>query len=193
MIDESTFDEVQDCQEIFRLLLHAASYPGEIVSIAAQAGKLAEKDKILLSLAFTLLDKETTFTVVDNDILAQTIAQLTYAKSLKEQAGLIFITKHYQSVEMNEIIAQAAPGTLTEPHLNSVLFIMVDGFVETGTVNLQGPGIKDSKPVGLTEYAIEWLNQRDRMEYEYPTGIDIFLVTLTGEIMAIPRKIKMEG
>ncbi len=193
MLGENSFDEVHDCQATFRLMLHAISNPGEIVCIDEYAGKLNEEDGVMLMIALTLLDKETKFFAAGNREFAKAVTELTYSRHTNESAGFIFITKKIQNSDIAGIFARATPGTLVEPHTGSILLISVEGFDNEASCVMKGPGIDESKKAGLTEYAKRWIMQRNLMGYEYPAGIDIFFVTDFGEIMAIPRKVKMEG
>jgi len=147
----------------------------------------------LLTVALMLLDKETSFSAVDNEAFAKTAADLTYSKQVSEKADFIFVTEKCSREDIADIFSRATPGSLVEPHTNSVLIIAVDKFEETSCCCLIGPGINVSKQAGLTAYAKQWIVQRDLMEYEYPTGVDIYFVTARGELMAIPRKVRMEG
>jgi alpha-D-ribose 1-methylphosphonate 5-triphosphate synthase subunit PhnH len=193
MIQANAFDEVHDCQDVFRQLLQAISNPGAIVSIAASAAKLDDEGGAMLALALTLLDRETVFSVVDDALLAQSFAQLTYAGNRDVQAGFIFITKPCEAENIGKVLERATPGTLTEPHTGSTLFVSVPEFPGAASARLSGPGIKGARSVGLSDYAKAWLAARDRIEYEYPMGIDLIFVTPGGDVMAIPRKITMEG
>lgn len=193
MIKENVFDEVHDCQGTFRYLLHAISNPGEIVDIQEYAQKLEGDHRAMLMLALTLLDKETSFWVADNDAFSKTLAELTYSRLAEERAGFIFITGTCPEDVIDSVFEKATPGSLIEPHTNSVLIIAIDDFNPKSTCTLKGPGIKTVKTVGLPEYAKKWLSKRDEMEYEYPAGVDLYFVSTKGALMAIPRKVKMEG
>jgi alpha-D-ribose 1-methylphosphonate 5-triphosphate synthase subunit PhnH len=193
MIKESVFDEVHDCQGSFRCLLHAISNPGEIVDFQEYACKFEGDHCIMLMLALTLLDKETSHWVVDNKAFSRTLTELTYSRPTEEKAGFIFITRTCSEAVIDSVFAEATPGSLVEPHTNSILMIAVDDFEQNGTCTLKGPGIKELKAAGLSTYARMWISKRDRMEYEYPEGVDIFFVSAKGALMAIPRKVKMEG
>lgn len=193
MIKEGIFDEVHDCQETFRLLLYAISNPGEIVSISEYAKKLEDKNQVMLLLALTLLDKETTFMVAGNEFFAKIVAELTYSRQAEAYANYIFISEKCSPELREKIFFQATPGTLVDPHTNSVLIIGVDQFDKSASCLLKGPGINGSKRAAFSEYAKQWILQRDSLEYEYPTGIDLYFVTPQGELMAIPRKVSMEG
>jgi len=193
MIQENDFDAVHDCQAVFRFLLHAIANPGEIVCIRPQAEKLRDNDRVMTALALTLLDKETCFAAPDDPAFAKKVSELTYAGQAAEKADFIFITQAVSRATTADIFAAATPGTLVEPHTNSVLFIGIEQFTEASACRLTGPGIKDTKSVGLPEYAKQWVRERDTMDYEYPTGVDLYFVTPAGELMALPRKVKMEG
>lgn len=194
MIKANTFDEVHDCQESFRLMLRALSNPGEIVSLKEPAEKLEEENAVFITVALTLLDKETTFCVVDNATISEKITQVTYAKNVdKKIANFLFVTKICQDGQMEEIMSGIHPGTLAEPHTNCVLVIGIEHFPETDTCSLKGPGVQGSRRVCLPDEAMQWVKQRDKMEFEYPTGIDMYFAASNGELLAIPRKVKMEG
>lgn len=197
MINENSFDDVHDCQEAFRNILYAISNPGRIASISEQANKLQTEKSAVLTIALTLLDKETSYCVADNEDFAKTISELTYSskvnfKSSDKSAGIIFVTEECGPDEINGIIGWANPGTLIEPHTSSILVVVVDKFNDTETCRLKGPGINEAISVGLPEYAREWIRQRDLIGYEFPTGIDIYFVTASGEIMIIPRKVSLK-
>lgn len=192
--DNHYFDEVHDCQAVFRLMLRAIANPGEIVNLQKHLYPYEENHKVLTTLALTLLDKETTFSITGDDKLAETIAQLTYAqRAPQEQAKFIFALDQCSEEEISGIFKAADPGTLVEPHKNCVLLVEVANFEASPTCSLTGPGVKDSRSIGLTQYGKAWVNQRDRMAYEYPTGIDLYFVTPEGDLMALPRKVKMKG
>jgi alpha-D-ribose 1-methylphosphonate 5-triphosphate synthase subunit PhnH len=198
MINENSFDEVHDCQEAFRKILFAVSNPGLTVSIADQANKLQTSKSVFLTIALSLLDKETSYCVLDDEDLSQTISDLTYSNKTgygdpEKSTGFIFVTEKCGSEEMEGIIDWAFPGTLIEPHTSSTLVIGIDGFENFETCRLKGPGIKDSIGAGLPEYAKAWVRQRDLMGYEFPTGIDLYFAALSGDLLMIPRKVKMEG
>ncbi|MEW9121514.1 MAG: phosphonate C-P lyase system protein PhnH [Thermotaleaceae bacterium] len=191
---ENCFDQEQDCQQIFRSLLHALSNPGEIQNIFQFTKEIKDPSGVIVSLAMTLLDKETSFSLIGAPELSEDISQMTYAKVLHEAgADFIFVMKKSTLEEIEKIMALASPGTLVEPHKNTVFIVGVEAFDGSGNCVWTGPGIQSSKAVSLDIYGRQWIEQRDWMNYEYPMGIDIFFVTPGGEIMGIPRNVKMKG
>ncbi|MGB4438325.1 MAG: phosphonate C-P lyase system protein PhnH [Sedimentibacter sp.] len=193
MVQNSTFDYLHDCQETFRLMLHAISNPGEIVNINKQAEKLDDKFGHLLVLALTLLDKETSYCVADNKIFDKMLGQLTYALHKDEMANYIFTSEKCSSEIICDILSKSNPGSLVDPHESTTLIISADRLENPVSLCLTGPGIKDSKTIEVSEYVKQWILKRDLMEYEYPLGVDIFFVTKKGELLSIPRKVKMKG
>lgn len=194
MFEENSFDEVFDCQESFRLLLYAVSNPGEIVTGVRKHPEVKEEiDGRLMTLALTLLDKETSFSGENSALFAKTAAELTYSKLIDKNADFYFITEKSSPEGIKDIFSRVTPGSLVEPHRGSVLIIAVNAFEEEGSCILTGPGIKGAKQARLSQYAKQWIAQRDLNNYEYPTGIDLYFVSPLGEIMSVPRKVKMEG
>ena len=194
MIETLIFDEVHDCQEAFRLLLKALSNPGEIVDIGTIMRKMEEDKPELFLLAATLMDKESKFSVVGDEKLAEKMKHYTYAAiSDIEEADFLFAPESCSDNMMSEIIGKVKPGTLIEPHTNCVLVIGIDGIPKEETCKIYGPGVDGVRGVRIPDYAVKWIRQRDEMEFEYPTGLDLYFVTDKGELLALPRKVKMEG
>lgn len=194
MIRENIFDEVHDCQETFRQLLDVISNPGRLAFISKQADKNGFEFPVLMTLAMTLLDNETSFDVVGNEQLAKTIADTTYSKRNKmNNAGFVFISKECNESEINQVLSNVFPGTLIEPHTSCTLIIELSDFSGEEIQIFKGPGIKDELEIKLPLYIKKWMEIRNAQEFEYPLGVDMYFVTPKGEIMAIPRKVKMEG
>jgi len=193
MVQNSTFDYVHDCQATFRLMLHAISNPGKIVNIKNYAEKLEDDFGHLLVLALTLLDKETSYCVLDNEMLDKVFGQLTYAFHKDEKADYIFISEECSYEKISDILSKSHPGTLDDPHASSTLIISVERLENSVSLCLSGPGIKDSKTIEVSDYLKLWITNRDLMEYEYPLGIDMFFVTKEGELLSIPRRVKLKG
>lgn len=193
MVQNSTFDYVHDCQATFRLMLHAISNPGEIVNIKNYAEKLEDDFEHLLVLALTLLDKETSYCVLDNEMLDMSLGQLTYARHKDEQADYIFVSEKCSDEKISNVLTKSSPGTLEDPHKNSTLIISTERLKNSVSLCLSGPGIKDSKTIEVSDYVKLWITNRDLIEYEYPLGIDMFFVTKEGELLSIPRRVKLKG
>ena len=208
---EETFDEVHDCQEAFRLLLHAIANPGERVSLREQAEKLnrevggnvnlnrEEGSNVnlifngMLLLARTLLDRETGFSVRGDASLADRIASATYSQKKTTNVPFLFVASDCEESARETVFMQATPGTLEEPHASTLILVAVEAFSPACPVAFSGPGIDGVITVPFSAYAQEWVRLRDKMAYEYPTGVDLLFLEPNGDMMMIPRKIEMAG
>lgn len=193
MVQNNMFDYIHDSQETFRLMLDAVSNPGQIVSISKQMEKSEDNLRHLLVIALTLLDNETSYSVVDDDGFEKLLGQVTYADNKDEMASYIFVSQKCSAEKITEILTKSNPGTMTDPHTSSTLIISADEDEKSVLISLLGPGIKSSKTVEIHEYVKQWIIQRDKINYEYPLGIDMYFVSRNGDLLSIPRKVKMKG
>lgn len=187
---ESGFDSVHDCQKVFRELLHAISHPGDECTIAEYAHKTDSDLGSFIAIAQTLLDSKNTFAIFGEGMQAETLVGHTRAIESGKEPKFIFVVSEISDEDRNACFAMSSAGTIVEPHNNTVLFVFVREFDRE--CRLSGPGIEGSKAAMLSGYALAWLRKRDRMEFEYPSGIDIFFVSAMGAVIAIPRKVRVE-
>jgi alpha-D-ribose 1-methylphosphonate 5-triphosphate synthase subunit PhnH len=174
-------------------MLHAISNPGEIVNIKNHAEKIRDDYEHLLALALTLLDKETSYCVSDNEMLDMLLGQSTYANHKDENADYIFVSEKCTEEKINDVLSKSSPGTLVDPHKSSTLIIYSDRLEDHVSLCLSGPGIKNSKTIEVSDYLKQWISKRDLIEYEYPLGVDLFFITKEGKLLSIPRRVKMKG
>lgn len=193
MVQNNMFDYVHDSQEIFRQMLYAISNPGEYVNIKKQMEKLEDNLRHLLVIALTLLDKETSYSVLGDDEFEKLLWQLTYADNRDEMASYIFVSQKCSEEKISEILSKCNPGTMTDPHTSTTLIISIDEDENHVLISFMGPGIKNSKTVEMSEYTKNWIIQRDIKNYEYPLGVDMYFVSKNGDLLSIPRKVKMKG
>lgn len=193
MTNTERFDFVHDSQETFRLMLYAISNPGEIVNIADMINKISDDHSHLLVTALTLLDKETSYAVIGDKKLEEVIGQLTYANKVNEKASYIFVNKECSKEEISNVFKKANPGTMIDPYISSTIIISAPIVKDALKVSIEGPGVKDAKEIKISEYIKEWIEQRDTARYEYPLGVDLYFVSSNGDLLSIPRKVKMRG
>ena len=183
-----SFDAVYDSQKVYRLILEAMSSPGEIVNIKEYADKLYGSYPAFLAVAMTLLDNEVSFHVCGNNPLTDEIASLALAKWEKiEAADFIFVCDlNY----MEYAIETAKCGTLADPHKSATVIIQNNG-ISALCLTLSGPGIDGQAEVMLTQAAKDAITIRDAHNYEYPQGIDLLFISGAGELLAIPRLVRV--
>lgn len=195
-VDEQVFDRVHDAQFIFRQLLDAMSRPGKMNNIGSSSMKIdlsSGREQVVASFALTLLDGEVSFFVnMDNHLAIEdyirnnTFSRLTGA----EDADYLFLDGKIKDEEIIHLIEKVKKGTLIQPDLSSTLFILVNGFSADFAgerLTLRGPGIEKQFVCYVNGISSVWWEEREKVNLEYPLGIDIILFTEAGEFLALPR------
>ena len=195
MITETQFDAVFDCQQVFKTLMNTLARPGTIGSIADSTSKIAGENAPLMAAGLALLDNWRKFFVFGDEELKENLRELTYGvPSPLEEADYLFVAKGcLDELNCHEILSQAKIGTLAEPHKSATIFIMLDSLTGGEESVLTGPGVKESIQITLPETGRIWVEERQRMNFEFPCGLELYFMTPQGEVMGIPRKIKIGG
>lgn len=184
------FDIVHDGQQVFRLILKAMSNPLQRVELAPYAEKLYGENKAFLTVAFTLLDNETTFFTFGNTALQEDIVSLTLSSEVDcSHADFIFVE---QEDMLKTAIEEAKCGTLADPHKSATIVVKIPQKKDI-CLTMTGPGIDGTISIdtnAMVEKAVTW---RDEMYFEYPQGLDFLFVDDGGTLFTIPRLVKKEG
>lgn len=185
-----TFDEVHDSQQMFRLILKAMANPLQTVELGAYAAKLFGANRAFLAIAFTLLDNETSFCTFGNELLDSSIVSLTLAEKRDcAQADFIFAGNREN---LFSAIQNARCGTLADPHKSATIIAKISG-EKRARLKMTGPGIDGSIMLLTDPTALEAVELRDRLCFEYPQGIDLLFVDEQDRLFAIPRLVKREA
>ncbi|WP_158737054.1 phosphonate C-P lyase system protein PhnH [Alteribacillus sp. YIM 98480] len=194
------FDKVHDSQQIFRNLVEAFSRPGKTVNILPYCNSINPPQgfsAIMTGLAFTLVDREVTFSVLHDhaDGVEQYIHWQTFCnQTAPKDADYIFVDQYMDENAIDKLMDEVKIGTLTHPHQSATLFLKINEFdqKESEQVTLSGPGINGEKScnIGLCE---KWITTRNELTAEYPLGIDLCLVNENGDLLALPRTTKIQG
>lgn len=200
-------DLVHDIQKIYRTILSCFASPGSIGDLSHE-GTLIDIDCPLnpgyLLLALTLLDAETTLSVVSENSGAHGsfFSRMTNTVVVSsEDAAFVFACLNRTSV-----ILGARRGTLVDPHLGATIIFEVDALqvLMPGTKKIEertdwklsGPGIKSSTLISFfrqdTASIVEAFLARNEACGEFPLGVDLIIFDATYKIMCIPRTTIME-
>ncbi len=186
-------DTVHDIHSVFRKIVKAMSFPGEILNLKDEADKLdlnLPVSKNIMVLSMALFDREINFFCDDNDA-TNSISKLTYGqKSELNWANFVILT-NLTNIETS--IFSLSRGTLIDPHLGATLILELHDLID-GPENfvLTGPGIKDSNVFKTSGFS-EIVKAREVVNSEFPLGIDILLVDKKGNLLALPRTTKIKG
>lgn len=196
------FDAVNHTQQIYRKLLDCMARPGKVNSIEPY---LVQEDheslfpKPLLSLAYTLVDREVSFHVISD--LKEKAEQYIYWQTFSQAAELheahyVFIGKQLGDSEIQSVMNEVKAGTLEDPHLSATILIQVNTLTDSPgdgmKLKLTGPGIQGTREVYADGMPSAWIAERKKRNSEFPLGVDMILTTSSGEIMAIPRTTLIE-
>ncbi len=197
------FNDVHDTQQIYRKLLDCMARPGKLNSIEPFVQSLEHGDllpKPLLSLAYTLVDREVSFHVISDQ--TENIQKYIHWQTFSPYADLheadyVFIGKQLCNDEIGDLMKRLMIGTLEDPHLSATILIAVNALTEGPgdgvKLRISGPGIQGVKEVYADGLPIAWIEERNKLNSEFPLGIDMILTTDTGEMMAIPRTTMIES
>lgn len=198
-----SFEQVHDSQMIYRKLLDCMARPGKIQTIRESIGKIEGQKSFshaLLALAVALIDREVTFHLLPegNEDIARYLRWTTWSTpAAVEQADFLFIDGPLEDDAIRQVMAEVKIGTLLEPHKSATLVIHVSALSVIPdlavTLDLQGPGIKGKAQRSVSGLPAAWLIERDLANKEYPLGVDMILVTESGDMMALPRTTSIES
>jgi alpha-D-ribose 1-methylphosphonate 5-triphosphate synthase subunit PhnH len=202
MIKVEPFDAVNNTQQIYRKLLDCMARPGKVNSIEpylVQDDHESLFSKPLLSLAYTLVDREVSFHVISD--LKEKAEQYIYWQTFSQAAELreahyVFIGKQLSDSEIQSVMNEVKAGTLEDPHLSATILIQVNTLTDSPgdgmKLKLTGPGIQGTRYVYADGLPSAWITERKKINSEFPMGVDMILTTSSGEIMAIPRTTVIE-
>jgi alpha-D-ribose 1-methylphosphonate 5-triphosphate synthase subunit PhnH len=197
---ENRFDFVHDSQQTFRAMMMALAFPGIIRRLLPISLSFSEPDlSYVLQPLLTLLDLETSFCVVCRDNRSQ--AEITRYLELNTnsqarqlpQADFILCLDPSLNGRFNEL----KKGTLTQPNKSATVFYLLESLSELPDADalelyLSGPGIKDVQIVNVSGVDPDEIEQWEQNHNDYPLGIDIYLVSRSGNIIGIPRSVSLE-
>lgn len=141
--------------------------------------------------AAVLLDNEVSFAVCGSPALAEKITELTLAKTAAvSKADYIFVT---ENADWQEAVQAAKCGTLRDPHKSATVILCTADLQAGKLQRISGPGIKAVQEIIMCPELQAALGKRDEQEYEYPLGLDFFVLDQRGCLMGIPRKTRIES
>ncbi|MFD1735176.1 phosphonate C-P lyase system protein PhnH [Bacillus salitolerans] len=198
-----TFDFVHGTQQIFRKLVDCMARPGKVNSLKEDIWPI-EGDrglsKALIGLAYTLLDREVSFYIVceEKERVEQFLKWSTFSTTgTLQTADYIFIQHSLSGGEFLNLVNQVKCGTLTDPHNSATLIFHVEEISVEGPIGLNlimsGPGIKETTSCYVKGLPTNLVEVRKEVNKEFPIGVDIIVVSSSGEMVGIPRTTMIES
>lgn len=187
---EPGLDKLFTSQQIFRLLLDTMARPGKVVALKALQFTPPEGlTGSIAGLAFTLLDRETSFTVLPAcESWSQYLSLNTGSQSTGVSAAEFVIMDG--RTDLPEL-AGAKRGNLLFPDRGATLMVMVSAIEEGGAsgmkIGLQGPGVSGARSLSVSGLYAANLERVIDLNREFPLGVDLILSDNQGRLAAIPR------
>jgi alpha-D-ribose 1-methylphosphonate 5-triphosphate synthase subunit PhnH len=146
----------------------------------------------------TLLDLETSFHVRSAEpALQETLADYLVINTnshLKpcEEADFILCL----DATLEEAFTRLKKGDLAQPNVSATVFYRVDAVSsapkgEGVPLTLSGPGVRNQRSVCVKGLPIEEIHQWTLCRTDYPMGIDIYLISRSGDLIGIPRSVRL--
>ncbi|MHB8066562.1 MAG: phosphonate C-P lyase system protein PhnH [Desulfobaccales bacterium] len=180
----------RDTQQAFRILLQALSHPGEIFHISP-----LDPGQGLPLMLQTLLDHEVSFAVIgpESDSTAALVRDLTGSRLRAVPAADFIIVTRGSS--QGGILA-AKRGTLEYPDQGATIIYLVESLGREGqaglSVRLQGPGVHREMRALITGLAADEILDLQKINQEFPLGVDCFFLDRAGRVMGLPRSSLLE-
>ncbi len=186
---EPCFDRVFTSQRLFRLLLDAMARPGKIVPLPAlDLDPPQGLTCFMAGLAFTLLDRETSFAVLPGCEPWSRYLLLNSGSRAAAVSEAEFIIVDGQA-DLPSLL-DVRRGDLLFPDRGATLMIMLSGIgAEYGDIGLalQGPGVFGVRTVHLSGLCPANLERVIDLNREFPLGVDLILSDSRGALVCIPR------
>ncbi len=166
-------------QRIYRALLSAFAYPGEVVDLAEHTGA----EPALVGVLAALLDATTPL----HD----------HAQRLDERLWRMLGVRHVELADAAFVLADGgqapaedfAPriGTLMMPEQGATLVLTVSA-LGSGPLDLvlRGPGVDGERRLAVTGLDRAWLTRRAEWNADFPIGVDLILADRE-RVVAVPR------
>jgi len=183
-----------DAQLVFRKVLDAMARPGKVVNLSDISLNPPAENKYPFLILFTLLDHEVGFKVLgaknkgDTEEMSRYITSNTGGReSSLENADFILIYGGSSGGRMHEM----KRGTLEYPDESTTLIYDVERIGTGMLLTISGPGIRDERKMAIDGIKEEEIRDMVRVNSEFPLGIDVIFSDRYGNIIALPRSMKV--
>ncbi len=198
---ETSYDQVFDAQEHYRLLLDAMARPGTInvlprMSLTTPQG-LTEAAALV---GFALLNADVSFYADGEaaDVVTRYLVVNTAASpETPEKADFVFAAGKASAA----LVTDMKKGTLPYPDEGATLVASVEALASEAqalggksylALTLEGPGIRGKRTFFVTGLNSELVAGLQQCNEEFPLGIDLILTDPGHRIACIPRSSRVE-
>lgn len=177
-------------QKMFRMVMNAMAHPGIIERANEQIVSLGiHEGAVLLT---TLLDKEVTFhgmNLTEEEIIQICERYRTSYVTISEADFILLMAT--RSVDDYDVLNAAKIGTLIDPQKSATLIILACDFQNSVPYIVSGPGIMGQQQRQIPQILEALLPIRQKLNQEFPLGVDIILSDIHNNMMCFPRTTNM--
>lgn len=174
---------------VFRTLLQAMSRPGSIHPLPT-TDPPASAQKHLTDLLDCLFDQEVSYCLAAPDaVLSAKIHECWDAQAVAvEQADFLLVP----AGSSHGLLERLKRGTPDFPDQGASVVYQVKSFASGGIApRLTGPGIKESAQPSIDGLEAAELKILRQVNSEFPLGVDVICISLSGELLCIPRSTRI--
>lgn len=191
MVPQLTPGAARD-HKVFRSLVSGFSQPGTLQSISPDEQLEATHQLAMASVVCRcLLDHEVSFFTAgfDQDV-TEHLLRVTGSHVAELSDADYILTS---SSEFETVLNRACTGTDEYPELSATVIVICDRSGLSGaTLRLTGPGIPGHRTVNLKGVSAAPFELLADINFDYPLGIDVILVSPDGSVVCLPRTTKIE-
>ena len=131
--------------------------------------------------------------VEKNPNLSAELHSLTLCRESElDTADYIFLSSEMNYGSMEQILRNVRHGTYADPQTSATVLLLCTRIEGEDVMTLRGPGIKEKKTLKVYPYIKRVIGVYHRLNIEYPLGVDLIFADEEGNILGIPRLVKME-
>jgi alpha-D-ribose 1-methylphosphonate 5-triphosphate synthase subunit PhnH len=174
---------------VFRVLLAALAEPGTVHRLPAGVLPAPLPPAVVVPLALADLDSTVAVAGEGHDgPLGSLVRLATGADSAPVEAAAFVVDPHGDPC----VPRQCRRGSALEPERGCRLAVAVTDLGRGAPVALSGPGVPGRRVVRVAGLRPAWFTALARANTDRPAGIDVWLVTGDGRVLAMPRSTRLE-
>jgi alpha-D-ribose 1-methylphosphonate 5-triphosphate synthase subunit PhnH len=193
---ETQYDETLHSQSDFRVLLDSMARPGKINRFEDRGlTSPAGLHRGSATVALALLDSEVSYHCAGFKSDASEYIRLSTGSlpAAASEADFLFLAHG----DLPETLAAAKTGLPTYPEFGATAVIQIDRLSEepfdaATALHLQGPGVDGQLTLYTSGLNAVTLGTIQELNLEFPLGVDVILCTAEGDIVSMPRSLRIE-
>ena len=131
--------------------------------------------------------------VEKNPRLSSELHNLTLCREADlDQADYVFLSSEMNYGSMEQILKNVKHGTYADPQESATIFLLCSETEGEEEMTLRGPGVDGERKMRVYPYIRKVIRLRNDLEIEYPLGVDLVFVDGGGNMIGIPRLVKID-